>query len=118
MTWHAAGIRDVSCSFFRHDRWYCFFSVEGRDEDFLYYSHTARPLRSLMYGVDFPGRLPDLMEKGDLCIECGLGLSIHGGVALDDGDLIAWNMSIEEANVILSALRDTQGMEGSFIVAF
>lgn len=104
--------------FSRHDRRYVFFSVEDREGDFLYYSHTSRPLRSLMYGEDFPGQLPHLLEKDDLCIECGLGLSIKGGVALDDGELIAWNMTPEEANHVLEALKRKTGDAGSWIQLF
>lgn len=110
-------VRTIHRSFTRHERNYCIFSVEGHDNDYLFYSHTSRPLCSLMYGVDFPGQLPDLMEK-DVCIECGLGLSIKGGVALDDGDLIAWNMSVHEANLILSALKQKTGNEGKWIALF
>ena len=98
-------IRAVHRTFFRHDRWYCIFSLVGRDADFLYYAHTSRPLRSLMFGKDFQERLPELMEKEDLCIECGLGLAVAGGVALDGEDLIAWNCTVEEANTILDSLQ-------------
>ena len=88
---------------------YCIFSVTGRDEDFLYYSHTSRPLRSLMFGRDFVGKLPQLMKNEELCIECGLGLSIAGGVALDSGDCVEWHCSIAEANRMLSKLKEMLG---------
>ncbi len=111
-------IRKIHSSFSRHDRNYCIFSLEGSNSEYLFYSHFSRPLRSLMYGADFSGQLPRLMEKADLCIECGLGLSIKGGVALDEGDCIAWNMTIEEANAILSAFRQNPGSEGHWITLF
>jgi len=104
--------------FARHDRNYCIFSVTGRDEKFLYYSHRSRPLRSLIFGKDFLSRLPDLWEKDDLCIECGLGLLVAGGVALDNGDLIAWHFSVEEANRVLTGLKETLGDDGHWIVLF
>jgi hypothetical protein len=52
------------------------------------------------------------MEKEDLCIECGLGLAVAGGVALDDGDLIVWTFTVEDANRILTVLQQTLGEEG------
>ena len=53
------------------------------------------------------------MEDGDVCIECGLGLSVIGGVALDNGDCVAWNYTVEEqANQVLTGLREHLGEEG------
>lgn len=104
--------------FLRHDRKYCIFPVTGRDEEFLYYSHMSRPLRSLMFGRNFLDQLPGLMEREELCIECGLGLSVKGGVALDTGDLIAWHCTVEEANRILIALKQKLGEEGRWIEPF
>ena len=111
-------IGSIHHTFTRHDRKYWIFSIQGRDAEYLYYSHQSRPLRSLVFGKDFLSRLPTLMEKEDLCIECGLGLSIAGGVALDDGDLLAWNCSVEEANQILSGLAEKLGDDGQWIESF
>jgi hypothetical protein len=104
--------------FARHDRNYCIFSVTGRDEKFLYFSHRSRPLRSLMFGRDFVGKLPQLMKNEELCIECGLGLSIAGGVALDSGDCVEWHYTIAEANRMLSKLKDVLGEQGRWIELF
>jgi len=72
-----------------------------------------------MFGKDFREHIPVLIsEKSDLCIECGLGLKVAGGVALDNGDLIAWNCSIEEANRILEGLIRIMGANGDWIVPF
>jgi hypothetical protein len=57
--------------------------------------------------------LPYLVEKEDLCIECVMGLSTTGRVALDNGDYFAWHYSVEKANLILDALRENLGAEGS-----
>ncbi|AGB01722.1 hypothetical protein [Methanoregula formicica] len=111
-------VSSVVITFTRHDRWYCIFSVADREEEFLYYTHHDKPLRSLMFGDHFVDQLPGLMKKEDLCIECGLGLSVKGGVALDDGDLIAWHCTVEEANAILTALQETSGNEGKRISLF
>ena len=111
-------IQKIHQTFSRHDRLYCIFSVTGRDEEFLYYSHMSRPLRSLMFGRNFLGQLPRLMAKEDLCIECGLGLSVAGGVALDDGDKIVWHCTVEEANRVLTDLRERMGAEGQWIELF
>jgi hypothetical protein len=113
-----SAIRTVHQAFFRHDRYYCIFSVNDRVEDFLWYSHMSRPLRSLMFGRDFLSRLPELRENDDLCIECGLGPAVAGGVALDDGDQIAWNCTIMEANQILGNLRKHCIGEQSMIIPF
>ncbi|MFA4825621.1 MAG: hypothetical protein WC593_10750 [Methanoregula sp.] len=111
-------IHEIHPIFSRHDRQYCIFSVYGRHEEFLYYSHMSRPLRSFMFGRDFICQLPRLMENKDLCIECGLGLSVAGGVAFDNGDCIAWHYSIEKANQVLFALSEKLGDEGRWIALF
>ncbi len=111
-------ITAVHRRFVRDERRYCLFSVAGKKDDFLYYSHMHRPLRSLMFGDGFLDQLPALMEKEGLCIECGLGLSVAGGVALDDGDLLAWHSTVEEANAILARLKETLGDDGEWIELF
>ncbi len=111
-------IQHVHLVFSRHDRQYCIFSVRGRDEEFLFYSHVSRPLRSLMFGRDFVSQLPRLGGKEDLCIECGLGLLVAGGVALDNGDCIAWHCSVDEANLVLVSLKGKLGDEGKWIELF
>jgi hypothetical protein len=111
-------IQVIHQTFSRHDRQYCVFSIAGRKEEFLYYSHISRPLRSLIFGRNFLGQLPRLMEKEDLCIECGLGVSVAGGVALDGGDYIAWHCTLVEANRVLAALREKLGEGGQWIALF
>ncbi|NLD56673.1 MAG: hypothetical protein GX651_00885, partial [Methanomicrobiales archaeon] len=46
-------ITAVHRRFVRDERRYCLFSVAGKKDDFLYYSHMHRPLRSLMFGDGF-----------------------------------------------------------------
>jgi hypothetical protein len=111
-------IEKIHSIFVRHDRNYCIFSVIGRDEKFLYYSHRSRTLRSLIFGRDFVDSLPQLMKNEELCIECGLGLSITGGVALDSGDCVEWHYTIAEANQMLSKLKDVLGEQGRWIELF
>jgi hypothetical protein len=72
----------------------------------------------LIFGHGFLLKLPGLLEKEDLCIECGMGLSVAGGVALDDGELLAWNTTIHEAESILSALKKAMGDAGYWIEQF
>jgi len=115
---HPVLIEKIHHIFVRHDRNYCIFSVIGREEKFLYYSHRSRPLRSLLFGRDFVDRLLQLMKNEELCIECGLGLSIAGGVALDSGDCVEWHCSIAEANRMLSKLKDVLGEQGRWIELF
>jgi len=118
MTLSLPVIPSIHLMFLRHDRKYCIFPVNGRDDDFLYCSHTSRPLRSLMFGRNFLEQLPGLIKREDLCIECGLGLSVKGGVALDTRDLIAWHCTVEEVNRILIALKQKLGEEGRWIEPF
>lgn len=111
-------IMTVHNQFTRHERRYCIFSITGRDEEYLYYSHMDRPLRSLMFGRDFLTKLPGLMKEEDLCIECGMGLSIKGGVALDAGDLLAWHCTVDNVNTVLTMLKEKLGEEGYWIELF
>jgi len=115
---HGPAVRTVHHHFDRHDRRYCIFSIDGEDTVFLFFSHTQKPLRSLIYGRDFLEALPGLMENGDLCIECGLGLSVAGGVALDTGDWAAWNCTVDQANRVLTGLKEHLGEKGQWIKLF
>lgn len=114
----SCAIQCIHRVFFRHDRIYCIFSVSGNDNEFLYYSHQTRPLRSLLFGKKIRSRLLGLMDKEDLCIECGIGLSAAGGVVLDDGDCITWHYSVEEANRVLIALRQKMEEYGHWVELF
>jgi hypothetical protein len=111
-------IQAIHSIFTRHDRKYCIFSVAGREVEFLYCNHVSRPLRSLIFGRNFFLRLSQLMEGDNLCIECGLGLSVEGGVSLDDGDRIEWHFSVDEANKVLNDLKVRLGDEGKWIELF
>ena len=102
----------------RHGRKYCIFSVAGRDVEFLYCNHESNQVRSLVFGRDFTRRLPPPKDDGNLCIECGLGLSAEGGVSLDGGDCIEWHFSVHEANRILTGLKTKLGDEGTWIGLF
>ncbi|HOX35526.1 MAG TPA: hypothetical protein P5217_07060 [Methanoregulaceae archaeon] len=105
--------------FSRHDRDYCLFSIEGKPYEFLYFSHREKDLRSLFYGSGFLDMIPRIeQEKPDLCIECGLGTRIRGGVSLDDGDVVAWHCSGKKANGIIVALRENLGPDGNWIKPF
>jgi hypothetical protein len=119
MTLQNPVIGKIHDTFLRHDRRYCLFSVAGRADEFLYYSHRSKPLRSLMFGKDFTGRIPSIIQNDEnLCVECGLGLAVAGGVALDGGDLIAWNFTTDEANRILISLKEHLGKKGEWFVLF
>jgi hypothetical protein len=104
--------------FERHGRRYCFFSLFGNDDTFLYFSHTEKPLRSIVYGRGFLEKLPALLENEDLCIECGLGLAIAGGIALDGNEIVDHGCSAEEANRILLLLAEHLGDQGLWIEQF
>jgi hypothetical protein len=104
--------------FERDNRRYCFFSLEEKKVTFLYFSHREKPLRSLVYGRGFLEKLPDLLGNENLCIECGLGLAIAGGIALDGEETIDHGCMVSEANRVLARLRDRMGSEGSWIEPF
>jgi hypothetical protein len=104
--------------FNRHGRQYCLFSLPGNDDTFLYFSHTEKPLRSLVYGRGFLEKLPELLENENLCIECGLGLAIAGGIALDGEDIVDHGCSAGEANEVLLLLAEHLGDRGSWIERF
>ena len=71
-----------------------------------------------MFGNDFLGQMAGLREVKDTCIECALGRSVKGGVALDNGDLVSWHCTIEDTNSILTALKNHPGAEGQWIELF
>jgi hypothetical protein len=111
-------IRKIHTVFARHDRQYCIFSIAGGEEEYLYYSHRSLLLHSLIFGMDFLGQLPHIIKNEDLCIECGLGLSVAGGVAFDSGDCVEWNCSTADANQVLLELKEKLADMGRWIEFF
>jgi len=111
-------IRRIYGTFIRHGRWYCFFSVEGQTADYVYYSDRSMATRSLLSGKDFGGQLPELMKKEDQCIECGLGITVERGIILENREQNIWHFSAEEANAILTSLKQYLGAEGTWIRLF
>jgi hypothetical protein len=71
-----------------------------------------------VFGRDFVGQIPQLIKNEELCIECGLGLSVAGGVVLDRGDCTEWHYSVAEANLLLSELMKRLGEQGRWIELF
>ena len=110
-------IEKIHHIFVRHDRNYCVALIHNGDK-FLYFSHRSRPLRSLIFGRDFWTDSLSCMKNEELCIECGLGLSIAGGVALDSGDCVEWHYTVEEANRVLAPLKERLGEGGRWIELF
>lgn len=96
--------------FARHEREYWVFTLGNGPEEFLYFSHRTCDLRSLLYGSGFFEEILRIEEeKPHLCIECGLGTRIRGGVSLDGGEIVVWNCSVPSANEILKDLREKCG---------
>lgn len=104
-----SGAITILLQFFRHDRNYWIFSLTDNPYTFLYFSHTKRDLRSLFYGTGFLDEIPRLQEKPDLCIECGLGTRIRGGVSLDSGEVAAFHCNRKSANRLIGKLRERSG---------
>jgi hypothetical protein len=115
---HPVLIEKIYSIFVRHDRNYCIFSVHNSADTYVYFSHLSQPLRSFIFGKDFLEKIPELLENRDLCIECGLGLSVAGGVALDSRDCVEWHYTIAEANRVLLKLKNVLGEQGIWIELF
>ncbi len=95
--------------FTRHDREYWIFSVQGNPHTFLYFSHRKKDLRALFYGNSFTDEIPRIEQDAGLCIECGLGTRIRGGVSLDGGEVVAFNCERGAANRLVGRLRKISG---------
>ncbi len=111
-------IGKIHSVFTRHDRNYCIFSLHNFADTYIYFSHTSHPLRSLFFGKGILEQIPELQKNHDLCIECGLGTSIKGGVSLDGKDCIAFNCSVRDANRIITRIKDYLGDHGSWVELF
>ncbi len=101
--------------FTRHDRNYWVFSIPSNPHTFLYFSHRKKDLRALFYGMGFKEEIPRIEQEPDLCIECGLGTLIKGGVSLDGGDVVDFNCERETANRIIGQLRKQGDGPGALI---
>jgi hypothetical protein len=114
----AREILEILMLFSHNDREYCVFSLRDTPYTYLYFSHRERPLRALFFGKDFRDEITQLVQQSDLCIECGLGTRIRGGISLDGADSVSMNISLEEANVIITLLHNRLNTGGEWIVPF
>jgi hypothetical protein len=98
---------------------YILFSTKNPSKTFLYFKHKSRSLRALFYGENFQKLIPPLLNQKDIsCIECELGKNIKGGVSLDAGELVEFNLSIQLSNKILMNLRIYQKEKYDLIKLF
>jgi hypothetical protein len=111
-------IQEILMQFSHNDREYCIFSLQDTPDMYLYFSHRERPLRALFFGKDFRDEITRLAQQSDICIECGLGTRIHGGISLDGADSVSMNISLEEANVIITLLKNRLNPGGEWIAPF
>jgi hypothetical protein len=115
----AAGISDIFMEFTRHERRYYVFSVNDSPFTFLYFTHLReRSLRALFYGEDFLPAIRTLWKNEQICIECGLGTRIKGGVSLDRDELVASGFSTEEANKLIEQLKEMRPGDHNFFLCF
>ena len=93
-------------SFFRHNnKDYILFSIRNSPCHYLYFTSDDYTIRSLMYGENLLLPISSSLEKSTTsCIECNLGSLIQGGVSLDEGNLVEFNLTIEKSNQILKEL--------------
>ena len=106
-------IKKILMRFKHHNRQYVLFniacnseiSIGNPDYQFLYLIHEFKPLQALFYGTNF-NQLINALLKDEIteCIECDLGTRIIGGVSLDSGENVDFNLSISNANEILQIL--------------
>ena len=99
-------VKEIHSIFTLKLRKYIIFSLKNDDRIFLYFIHRKRPIKGLLYGRNFLGDIPKILEDPSVdCLECNLASQITGGVSFEDGDIIENNMSIEECNEILTELK-------------
>lgn len=112
-------VSEVLERFYRQGKWYYLFSVQGDPHSFLYFCRIeGTPIRSLIFGNDFSSAVSDLTKDEKTCIECGLGTRIRGGVSLDGNTLVECNLTIDQANLLLSDLRRLMPEDQSFFMPF
>jgi hypothetical protein len=112
-------VSEINRQFTHHGRRYYLFSVYEDPSSFLYFCRLeGLPLRSLIFGDDFDAALPSMMKDESICIECGLGAKIKGGISVDGDMLVEFTMTREQANQLLDDLRRLLPEDDAFLQPF
>lgn len=100
-------IQSIYRIFNTQSAFYIHFGIQQSNWDYLYVHYDDNSKYSLFYGNNFDTLLQKYLEDRSIeCIECQLGINILGGVSFDSGELVEFNLSIQQANKILSILKD------------
>ena len=100
-------IAEIHSIFIHHKTDYILFSLNHNKFNYLYLLNSETQNKSLLFGNNLIPSVLALRNKLDIeCIECHLCRNIIGGISLDGKDLIESNLSVEEANAILTKLKD------------
>lgn len=100
-------IKIVIKEIFEHEhKNYIFFNLEDNKFDYLFVVNVNNSNQSLFYGEDFEPIILKCRKVPEECIECALGFKVKGGVSFDDNSLVDFNLKINEADEIISAIMN------------
>ena len=112
-------IERIHDRFKKHDANYIHFSIKSHEYDFLYVLYDDHTKYSLFFGEKFRILIPDYKINPKIeCLECELGMHILGGISIDTGDFVDFNLSIVQANQILKSLELILNTTGLKLVYF
>ncbi len=78
---------------------YDIFEKEG--QSYLFYTDPQGSLKGLLKGHNFASRIEELSKDPNRCIECSVCDLIDAGISVDNGDIIEFGLSVQQANDIL-----------------
>jgi hypothetical protein len=111
-------IRDLLEVFHHQSTFYALFFVEGRTQEYLYFSKENAPVYSLLKGNGIISKISKLDRASDVCFECNLASEIEAGISFDTADLVEFSLDKQQANCILTALKAALPQEEREFIKF
>ena len=109
---------NILTRFDHHKRVYFIFSLENSPKEYIFFSHSQLPIRSLLFGLNFHLKWKNFDHSQSECFECSLTQEIEGGVSYDQDDQVEFNFSIYKANQILTELQKNVDVSDQKIIKF
>ncbi len=78
-----------------------YYLLLNEGEQYLYYTDDRGSLKGLMKGRNFEQRIEELVQHPEICIECSICDLITAGISVDNGDIVEFGLSAQDANRIL-----------------
>ncbi len=116
---NAIKLKTIYLDFIHQGKYYVIFTTTHTAYEYLYFTYLNEKMQSIFYGENLLEQIQFMMKKSkNLCIECQLGSRILGGVSSEGEDLVEFNFTKSESNLILNELKKSLNKKNDHIMLF